>query len=92
MADTPGFSEVGLWGVEPRDLEMCFPEFLPLREGCRFRGCTHLHEPGCQVREALSEELVDRSRFESYRVLFEEAETARRSRAQESGNSRDGVT
>ena len=92
VADTPGFSEVGLWGVEPRDLEMCFPEFLPLREGCRFRGCTHLHEPGCQVREALSEELVDRSRFESYRVLFEEAETARRSRAQESGNSRDGVT
>ncbi len=92
VADTPGFSEVGLWGVEPRDLARCFPEFRSLRERCRFRGCTHLHEPGCGVSEALSEGLVDPTRFESYRILFEEAETARRARPQDSGTSRHGVT
>lgn len=92
VADTPGFSEVGLWGVEPRDLEECFPEFAPHRDGCRFRGCTHLHEPGCQVREAISAEGLDPVRFESYRALYGEAEEARRTRAQESGKSRKGVT
>jgi len=73
VADTPGFSDVGLWGVEPRELEACFPEFAHLREACRFRGCTHLHEPGCRVREALEEGEIDAARFASYRTLRQEA-------------------
>ena len=72
VADTPGFSDVGLWGVEPRELERCFPEFAPLRDGCRFRGCTHLHEPDCAVREALEEGEIDAGRFASYRALHRE--------------------
>jgi ribosome biogenesis GTPase len=74
VADTPGFSDVGVWGVEARELEGCFPEFVRLRDGCRFRGCTHLHEPGCLVREALAEGEIHPGRFESYRILYEEAE------------------
>jgi ribosome biogenesis GTPase len=58
--------------VEPRELERCFPEFAPLREGCRFRGCTHLHEPDCAVREALEEGEIDAGRFASYRALHRE--------------------
>jgi ribosome biogenesis GTPase len=73
VADTPGFSDVGVWGVAPREVEGCFPEFHPAREECRFRSCTHLHEPGCAVQEALSRGEVDPIRFESYRVLAEEA-------------------
>ncbi len=73
VADTPGFSDVGVWGVEPRELEHCFPEFAVHREGCRFRGCSHLHEPDCGVREALARGEVDPVRFESYRGLMEEA-------------------
>jgi ribosome biogenesis GTPase len=72
VADTPGFSDVGLWGVEPRELERCFPEFATLRDQCRFRECTHLHEPDCAVREALEEGEIDAGRFAIYRVLHRE--------------------
>jgi ribosome biogenesis GTPase len=73
VADTPGFSDVGVWGVESRALEGCFPELVRLGEKCRFRGCTHLHEPGCRVQEGLSEGEVHPGRFESYRALYQEA-------------------
>jgi ribosome biogenesis GTPase len=76
VADTPGFSDVGVWGVEARELEGCFPEFVRLRDGCRFRACTHLHEPECQVREALERGEVHPGRLESYKALFEEAKEA----------------
>ena len=75
VADTPGFSDVGLWDVDPAELDLCFPEMVHLREGCRFRACTHVHEPGCAVREAVGAE-VDSERYASYRVLREEAEEA----------------
>lgn len=78
VADTPGFGDVGLWGVEPEALDRCFPELRPHLDGCRFRGCTHLHEPDCAVREALDAGEIDPRRFESYRALREEAEEAAR--------------
>lgn len=73
LADTPGFSEVGLWGVERTELDWCFPEFRAHRDRCRFRSCSHLTEPDCGVREALEAGEVDAGRFESYRTLWEEA-------------------
>ncbi len=73
VADTPGFSDVGVWGVEQRDLEKCFPDFHPFREECRFRGCTHLHEPNCGVQAALARNEIEEGRFESYRTLVQEA-------------------
>lgn len=73
VADTPGFSDVGVWGVEPRELERCFPEFAGHRDACRYRGCTHLHEPGCRVRRALREGEIDPGRFESYERLVQES-------------------
>ncbi len=73
VADTPGFSDVGVWGVEQRDLERCFPDFHPFREECQFRGCTHLHEPNCGVQAALAGNEIDGGRFESYRALVQEA-------------------
>lgn len=76
VADTPGFTDVGVWGVEPRELEGCFPEFSLHRDACQFRGCTHLHEPGCRVRDALRAGEIDPGRFDLYRVLHEEARGA----------------
>ena len=73
VADTPGFSDVGVWGVEQRDLEKCFPDFHPFREECRFRGCTHLHEPNCGVQAALARNEIEEGRFESYRTLVQES-------------------
>jgi len=76
VADTPGFTDVGVWGVEPRELEGCFPEFSLHRDACQFRGCTHLHEPGCRVRDALQAGEIDPGRFDIYRVLHKEARGA----------------
>jgi ribosome biogenesis GTPase len=73
VADTPGFSDVGVWGVRAENLGACFPEFLNHQAECRFRGCTHLHEPGCEVRAAVARGAIDPGRFESYRVLVDEA-------------------
>jgi ribosome biogenesis GTPase len=69
VADTPGFGDVGVWGVSPEDLERCFPEIAERSPDCRFRGCTHLSEPGCAVLEAVEAGEVARSRWESYRAL-----------------------
>jgi ribosome biogenesis GTPase len=76
LVDTPGFSEVGLWGIDPAELDSCFPEFRPLMGGCRYADCRHLTEPGCRVRGAVESGEILRDRWESYRVLLEELESA----------------
>jgi ribosome biogenesis GTPase len=73
VADTPGFSDVTLWGVEPEEVGPCFPEFEERAEPCRFRMCNHDQEPDCGVREAVDEGRIPRSRYESYRRLRAEA-------------------
>lgn len=78
VADTPGFGDVGLWGVDPETVDRCFPEFRPLLDRCRFRSCSHLHEPSCGVREAVEAGAVDPERYGSYRVLRAEAEETTR--------------
>jgi ribosome biogenesis GTPase len=72
VADTPGFADAGIWGVEARSLDAWFPELRALSDECRFRACTHLHEPGCAVQDALADGRVDEGRFASYRTLREE--------------------
>jgi ribosome biogenesis GTPase len=74
LMDTPGFSEVGLWGIEPRDLARCFPEMRPLVDDCRYGDCRHVSEPGCAVRTGVEERLVRADRYESYRALLAEIE------------------
>ncbi len=76
VVDTPGFSDVALWKMEPAEMSHAFPEFREPSESCRFRGCSHLHEPDCGVREALESGAIDASRFESYRALREAFTTA----------------
>ncbi len=75
VADTPGFGDVALWGVAPEDIAGCFPEFGDV-EPCRFRVCTHIHEPDCGVRAALAEGRIREQRYRSYKKLYEEAVAA----------------
>src|SRR5690606_6134217 len=63
VADTPGFGDVGRW----------LPEMGQLAAACRFRSCTHLHEPDCAVRAAVESGEVARSRYESYAAIYEDA-------------------
>lgn len=74
LVDTPGFSEVGLWGVEPRELAACFPEFRPLLGQCRFPDCRHVSEPGCRISAAADAGAIHPDRLASYRLLLSETE------------------
>ncbi len=81
VADTPGFADVGLWGVGEDEVQRCFPEIAAAAEACRFRGCRHGDEPGCAVTEAVAEGRIAASRVASFRVLRDEArQDARRGR------------
>jgi len=77
VADTPGFGDVALWGVAPDEVAACFPEFADPSGLCRFRGCTHVHEPDCGVRAALEAGEIFDSRYQSYLTARAEAEEAR---------------
>jgi ribosome biogenesis GTPase len=74
LMDTPGFSEVGLWGIEARELAECFPEMRPLLGRCRYADCRHVSEPACAVRTAMEEGRIQASRYESYLALRAEIE------------------
>jgi ribosome biogenesis GTPase / thiamine phosphate phosphatase len=76
LVDTPGFSEVGLWGIDPGELDTCFPEFRPFLNDCRYADCRHRSEPGCRVREGVEGGAIARDRWESYLVLLAELESA----------------
>jgi ribosome biogenesis GTPase len=72
IADTPGLREVGLWGIDAGDVEHCFPEFRPLLGSCRFADCTHVVEPDCAIKLAVSAGSVSAARYESYVKLRDE--------------------
>lgn len=75
VADSPGFSDASLWGIEPAQLPYHFPEMERMLANCRFRECTHLHEPGCAVSPLVESGEIAASRFQSYKTFREELET-----------------
>ena len=64
--DTPGVRRFGLWGLEPDELGGHFPELLEASAACRFRDCTHTHEPHCAVKQGVADGLLPEARYESY--------------------------
>jgi ribosome biogenesis GTPase len=76
LVDTPGFSEVGLWGIVPRELASCFPEMRPLIGECRYADCRHMTEPGCRMQAAADAGEILPDRLESYRTLLGELDNA----------------
>ena len=87
IIDTPGIREIDLYAF-PRDLiAWGFPEMKPRIPDCRIPGCSHLHEPGCAVRDALERAEIDPDRYESYRRIMEDHEIS----AKLSGEHRYGL-
>ena len=78
VVDTPGLREVGVWGLDARELDRCFPEMRALLEQCRFGDCTHRVEPGCAVRDGIEAGAISQARYESYLKLRAELEDATR--------------
>ena len=72
LVDTPGVWEYGLWQMPVTELERGFPEFAAVSGSCRFRNCTHDHEPGCAVRAAVAEGKIAESRYEAWLSLLSE--------------------
>src|SRR5262249_48903382 len=66
LADTPGMQTFGFPGTDEYALVQCFPDLRHIEGPCRFDPCTHSHEPGCLVKEAVEQERVPRSRYQSY--------------------------
>jgi ribosome biogenesis GTPase len=72
ILDTPGFSSLYVEGMEADTLQYCFPEFAPYIGTCRFNGCVHMQEPACAVKDAVSQSLIAESRYENYKLFYEE--------------------
>lgn len=72
IADTPGFSSLDFEKIEKEELAQCFPEFLALSEGCKFRGCLHLKEPKCAVKQAVEDRRVEQYRYDHYLQFLQE--------------------
>ena len=70
--DTPGFGSFEIENISHKDLPSLFPEIAQHEGGCRFTGCSHIKEPDCSVKEALSEGKIPQSRYDSYIELYEE--------------------
>ena len=70
VADTPGIRELGLYDIDPSNLQFYFRELAPYLPACRFPGCTHDHEPECAVRAAVESGEIDPARFDSYLRLL----------------------
>ncbi len=78
LVDTPGFSSLYLTDMKEEELRDYFPEFVMYEPQCRFQGCMHIHEPGCAVKEALSEGKISQQRYDNYLALYEELKEKRR--------------
>lgn len=78
LVDTPGFSSLYLADMEKEELKGYFREFQKYEGQCRFQGCSHIHEPGCAVKEALENQKISPLRYENYLGLYEELKEKRR--------------
>lgn len=80
VADTPGFSQLDFFNIEPEELGYYFIEFKARIPDCKFRGCLHQSEPKCAVRTALDEGKIDQRRYENYVQFLEEIKEEKRRR------------
>jgi ribosome biogenesis GTPase len=72
LIDSPGFQEFGLRQIAPEQLAPLMPDYAAALGHCRFHNCSHRHEPGCGVREAMARGEISPSRQRIYEALYEE--------------------
>ena len=72
IVDTPGVKGFGTYDMEVEEISHYFVEFFELSKDCRYGNCTHTHEPGCAVLEALERGEIAPSRYQSYLSILED--------------------
>lgn len=72
LIDIPGVKGFGTYDMEPDEVSHYFRDIFSLSADCRFRGCTHTHEPGCAVLQALDQHRLAPSRYTSYLSMMED--------------------
>ncbi|MFO0696413.1 MAG: ribosome small subunit-dependent GTPase A [Polyangiales bacterium] len=78
VADTPGIRELGTWDLPPSELDRCFREIAEVRDGCQFRDCVHVEEPGCAVKAAVDDGRIREERYDSYLRMLDDEERPER--------------
>ncbi len=71
LIDSPGVREFGLWNLNRDEATYGFIEFREFIGACKFSNCTHIHEPGCAIQEAIDEGKISSRRFESYHRIID---------------------
>ena len=74
IIDTPAIKGFGTFDMEPEEITSYFKEIFHFSQHCRFNNCTHTHEPGCAVLEALENHYIAQSRYQSYLSMLNDKE------------------
>lgn len=77
LIDTPGIKGFGTIDMEEAEVSHYFPEIFKMAANCRFGNCTHRHEPGCAVLEAVKEHLISESRYKSYLNILDDKDESK---------------
>ena len=75
--DTPGVKGFGAYDMEPEEICGYFKEIFQFSHQCRFRNCTHTHEPGCAVLKAVEDHYIAQSRYNSYVSMLDDKDEAK---------------
>ncbi|GIV44230.1 MAG: putative ribosome biogenesis GTPase RsgA [Bacteroidia bacterium] len=78
IIDAPGVREFHLVDFEPHEISQYFPEMLRYSKFCKFANCTHLHEPGCRVIEALENQEIANTRYNTYFSMYQEVKNKKK--------------
>ena len=77
LIDTPGIKGFGTFDMEPEELTSYFKEIFRFSQDCRFSNCTHTHEPGCAVLQALEDHYIAQSRYQSYLSMLNDKDDSK---------------
>ena len=72
IADTPGFSSLDYGNMTLSEMSQCFIDFYELSFKCKFKGCMHIHDPGCHIKELYDDGQILKSRYENYIKFIDE--------------------
>lgn len=77
LIDTPGIKGFGTFDIEPEELTSYFKEIFEFSKNCKFNNCTHTHEPGCAVLQAVENHYISVSRYQSYLNMLEDKDDSK---------------